>query len=365
MYRPLKNFPFILIFIAFACGPEEQITSPEYRQLTEAVYASGKILPKNEYSISANADGVITALLVQEGDTVMPGQNLMQIESDIPGARLESATETYRKARENYDANSPVMQELKAGLEAARTKAQNDSIQFMRYRNLLQANATSKAQFDQRKLAYDLSKQEYVAKQSSYKNMRNKLYLDLKNAESQYKIQAKDEANYTIKSSIKGKVFDLYKERGELVRRNELVALLGDADKVYLRLLVDELDIARVKPNQNVLVKIDLYPNKVFKARVVKVYPKLITADQSFRVDAEFVGDKPEIFYGLNVEANIVISERDKVLTIPKSYLVGQDSVLVKRKGDVEKVKITKGVENFELIEVLNGLDTSSIIVER
>ncbi|MFD2515010.1 efflux RND transporter periplasmic adaptor subunit [Pontibacter locisalis] len=365
MDKCIARLLVLLLFITAACGPQEQTTSPSYRQLTEAVYASGKIYPDNEYIVSTNADGVITSMLVEEGDTVQVGQTLMSIEGDIPDARLESATEAYRRARENYNTDSPVMQELRAGLEAAKTKMQNDSVQYVRYRNLLNANATSKAQYDQRKLAYELSKQEYAARQSNYRNVRNQLYLELKNAESQYKINLKDESNYNIRSNINGLVYDLYKEQGELVRRNEPVALLGDASNVYLRLLVDELDIARVKRGQEVLVKVDLYPDKIFKARVTKVYPRLITADQSFRVDAEFIEEKPEIFYGLNIEANIIVSERARVLTIPKSYLVGQDSVLVKRNGDVEKVKLKKGMENFELVEVLSGLDTNSVIVER
>jgi HlyD family secretion protein len=355
----------ILLLLAVACGPQEQTTSPIYKQLTEAVYASGKIFPENEYNVSANADGVIISLFVEEGDTVTAGQSLMQIEKEIQDARLQNATEAYRKARDNYRSNSPIVKELEAGLDAAKAKVKNDSIQFTRYSNLLKENATSKAQYDQRKLTYELSRQEYTARQNNYKKVKDQLYLDLTNAESQYKINLKDESNYTIKSKINGRVYDLFKEQGELVRRNEPVALLGDANNMYLRLLVDELDIARVRKGQQVLVSVDLYPDKLFKAKVTKVYPKLIAADQSFRVDATFTGEKPDIFYGLNIEANIIINERDKVLTIPKAYLVGQDSVLVKADGEVKKVKLTKGVENFELVEVISGLDTNSVIVQR
>ncbi|RIJ34037.1 efflux RND transporter periplasmic adaptor subunit [Pontibacter oryzae] len=348
-----------------ACGDRAPSTQPAYRQLTEAVYASGKILPDNEYQLSANADGIITAILVSEGDTVREGQELMRVKSEVQDARLESAAEAYREARENYSSNSPVLRELQAKLAAAKTKMQNDSINYIRYRNMLRANATSQAQFDQRELTYTLSKKDFEALQSTYRHTRSQLYLALKNAESQYRISAEDKANYAIASRINGRVYDLYKEPGELVRRNEPVALLGDAGNMYMRLLVDELDIARVRAGHQVLVRIDLYPDQVFEASVTKVYPRLISEDQSFRVDAKFTGEKPEIFYGLNIEANIIISERDSVLTIPKSYLVGQDSVWVERGKDLEKVRIQKGVENFDLVEIRGGIDKNTTIKQR
>lgn len=354
-----------LYLLLSACTDGPTTTQPAYRQLTEAVYASGQILPDNEYQLSANADGIIAAILVSEGDTVHKGQDLMRIESEVQDARLESAAEAYREARANYSANSPVLRELQAKLAAAKTKLQNDSINFIRYRNMLRANATSQAQFDQRELAYALSQKDYEALQSTYRHTRSQLYLALKNAESQYRINAEDKANHVLQSRIDGRVYDLYKEPGELVRRNEPVALLGEAGNVYLRLLVDELDIARVRTGQQVLVKIDLYPDQVFEARITKVYPKLIPEDQSFRVDAKFTGEKPEIFYGLNIEANIIISERDSVLTIPKSYLVGQDSVWVERGKDLEKIRIQKGVENFDLVEIRGGIDENTTIKQR
>jgi len=152
---------------------------------------------------------------------------------------------------------------------------------------------------------------------------------------------------------------------GELVRKGEAVALLGNANGVYMQLAVDETDFAKLRIGQQVLVKMDAYGDRVFKAQVSKIYPKLNKIDQSFRVDADFVGEAPEAYYGLTVEANIVISQNPKALTIPKAYLVGRDSVLVQQNGETQKVKITKGAENFEIVEVKNGLTETSLIVKQ
>jgi HlyD family secretion protein len=63
------------------------------------------------------------------------------------------------------------------------------------------------------------------------------------------------------------------------------------------------------------------------------------------------------------VEANIVIRHKEKALAIPKTYLVGQDSIWIDKDGDIKLIKIQKGVENMEYVEVVAGLDTNSRLV--
>jgi HlyD family secretion protein len=96
---------------------------------------------------------------------------------------------------------------------------------------------------------------------------------------------------------------------------------------------------------------------------VRKIYPKLNRSDQSFRVDAEFVGDSPASYYGLTVEANIIISQNKRVLTIPRSYVVGADSVWIEQDGTRKKVRFQKGAENFDLVEVKGGLTERSKLI--
>jgi hypothetical protein len=86
-------------------------------------------------------------------------------------------------------------------------------------------------------------------------------------------------------------------------------------------------------------------------------------SDQSFRVDAEFE-DKYEVtFNGTNAEANIIISTKQNILTIPKNCLASKDSVWVEDNGDEKKIKITTGIENFDEIEVISGLTKDSKII--
>ncbi len=347
----------------FACKKSTQTTSPTYKPLTEAVYASGNIYPKNEYKLIANADGFLVKQYISEGDNVGRNQLLFTLESASQDARLEAASNILKQSEENLSANSAALRELEAQIKISKTKLDNDATNFDRYKDLYDKNATTKVEYERTKLSYETSKGDYEAKQITLQRTKNQLYVDLQNSKSNYRVNAREGDNFRIKSFEAGKIYEIYKKQGELIRRGETVALMGDANAMYIQMNVDESDFAKLKIGQEVLIKTEVYGDKTFKAQITKIYPKLNRADQTFRVDAEFVGETPQTYYGLTIEANVIISQNPKVLTIPKSYIVGSDSVWVDENGNKKKIKIVKGVENMEFIEVKNGLTEQSKIL--
>jgi multidrug efflux pump subunit AcrA (membrane-fusion protein) len=362
--KKIVIFLFSATTFLISCNKgSDQATSPKYQPLTEAVYASGNIFPKNEYKLTANADGFLVRQTAFEGDLVTQNQLIFQLESVSQDARLEASSNILRQAEANYGENSPVLAELTTQLRNARTKLANDSVNFVRSKELYDRGATTKVEYERAELAYQTSRNDVSARQKALQRTKSQLYVDLQNSQSTYRVNAREGDNFRIKTFEAGKIYEIYKKQGELVRRGEQIALIGDANEIYAQLAIDESDFVKVKIGQEVLVKIDVYKDKVFKAKVSKLYPKLNKADQTFRVDAEFAKEKPNAYYGMTVEANIIISQNERVLTIPKNYLVGNDSVWIEENGDKKKIKITKGVENLDLVEVKGGLTDKSVIV--
>ncbi|GAB3949100.1 hypothetical protein GCM10028805_24910 [Spirosoma harenae] len=352
---------FLLLFVA--CKRSEEGTSPTYRELTEAVYASGNVYPRNEYNVTADAAGVLQKRLVNEGDSIRQNQLLFVLESASEDARQQAAANAYRQARANLGANSPVLAEQESQVRNARTRLANDSINYNRYRELYAQNATSKAELERVELNYTLSKNNLRAQLNTLQRSRDQIRLDVENNRSQLVSSEVAGRNTRIRSFVNGKVYEVYKDPGEVVRVGDQLALVGSGNQLYAQLSVDESDFGRLRIGQEVILKADVYANKVFKARVSKIFPKLNRTDQSFRVDAEFVEEKPDAYYGLTVEANIVISQQKHVLTIPKSYVIGTDSVLVEQDGKQQKIKFQKGAENFDYVEVKGGLSDKTKLV--
>jgi HlyD family secretion protein len=162
---------------------------------------------------------------------------------------------------------------------------------------------------------------------------------------------------------IDGVVYDTYKDLGEAVRRNEMVALIGEKGSKILELSVDQSDIGKIKLGQEVVVKMDVTGSKVFHAKVAKIYPTMNQNDQSFKVEAEFSEDYDIGFVHASIEANIIIAKKDNALLIPKNVLQANDEVEVKSTGMNKKVKIKRGIENLEFVEVAEGLTEADEVV--
>lgn len=359
----MRNVVLLFLLSALlACKGKQDTISAVRKDIHEAVYASGNIYPAEEYKVFANADGNIVEILVEEGDTIDKDQVLMKVDSDVPSARERGSEEIYVIANKNISANSPVLAEYEAALQTISFKFKNDSNNYVRFQNLYKQDATSKVELERAQLTYLASKNEYIAKKKGYERLKNQLRVEYENAQTQYKLNTKDADNYTMKSMMKGIVFELLKEKGEMVRRNEAVALIGGIEQPVVRMSVDELDLPKIKIGQEVMIHIDMYNDKVFKAKVTKIYPKLNRLEQSFRVDAQFTSTDVPNLYGLSLEANILISNKQNALCVPKSFLVSKDSLWVENNGEKVLQKVETGISDFDYVEITKGITEQSVI---
>jgi HlyD family secretion protein len=351
-----------VVFIFFGCNRHDKYAQPETKPLVEAVYASGFVVSENEYQVFSQVDGYVHEKLVNDGDAVKKNDPLFILEADQQDARYRMAKETYELALRNAREDSPVLSELRASVMSAKSKMQFDSINFVRYTNLFQQQATSRGEYDRVKLIYENSRNDYVLANSRYRKYQDQLKLELKNAENQYAIARNESTRYTLRTQVDGTVFKTYKEKGELIRRTELVAIVGSMDAFYLKLNVDELDIHRIKEGQKVVVKIDAYPDRVFNAKISRIYPLVDSRQQSIRVDAVLEEELPGGFSGLALEANIIIRQKDNALVIPKLALLPGDSVIVQGSTGDQKIKIKTGISTYDEVEVVEGLEATSMV---
>jgi len=353
----------ILLSLSFACTSKQDAITPKVKPLMEAVYASGYVIANNEYQVTSQVEGYLSEVLVNEGDDIKKGQSLFIIESRQQSSRYAIASETYNLALKNTQKGSPVLNELEAALASSGSKLRFDSMNWVRYNNLIQQKATTQIEADRMRLAYENSKNEYKLQLSRLEKTRNQLRLEYENAQRQLDIASEESGRYVVKSEIDGKLLTTSKEKNELVRRGEVLAVAGDGKDFYLKLSVDELDVKKVADGQEVVVKIDAFGDEIFKAKINHIYPIINPREQAIRVDASFVELREKLYSGLAVEANIIIQQKKEALVIPKKYLLEGDSVWIKSDGDKRKVKVNKGIETLEEVEVLAGLDRNTQLI--
>ena len=179
MNRSLLLIAATTSILASACGKKAPTQTAQKRDITEVVYASGTLEPENQFTLYSLADGTVANIFVTEGDVVTESQQLIRVDGIATDARLYGAQEIYKTAQQNYGENSPALQELKSQLKTLKTKLQNDSINYMRYKRLYEENAVKKADYERFELAYINSQNDYTATQQRIKSLRSQLYVTL------------------------------------------------------------------------------------------------------------------------------------------------------------------------------------------
>ncbi|MBV8389268.1 MAG: efflux RND transporter periplasmic adaptor subunit [Mucilaginibacter sp.] len=353
----------ILSVLILGCNNIHTI-HPARKDIVETVYASGKVMADSEYTVYALSPGTVIKKLVKEGDVIKKGQLLYVINNMAPEARLDAANVTYEKARENVSSGSRILSDLKLAMRNADIKYSNDSMQYFRLKNLWNQNIGTKSALDNAEMQYRISFNEKKSAREKYYSTINDLNITLKNAQSSMASARNDLNNYMIRAESNGTVYQMLKERGEAVRANEAVVLIGKSTDRLIRLSVDQQDINLVQPGEQVLLKTDATGDKIYNAKVVRVYPTMNEADQTFRVDAIFTGHDKQPFIHTSVEANIVIQKKQHALVIPVKSILTGDSVKIKDGGKIKAIPVKIGIHTLDEAEILSGLNEQSEVVE-
>ncbi|HEX3008720.1 MAG TPA: HlyD family efflux transporter periplasmic adaptor subunit [Bacteroidales bacterium] len=359
-----RSVLFIITGILFlsACSRQQGI-HPERKDIIESVYASGEVVPADQYIINSMVDGYLSRKLVNEGDIVEKGARLFLISNEQTEAQLRNSLDNLSVASGNYSENSAVLGPLYAQLETAKAKLKTDSLNYHRYLHLKGTGAVSQVEFEQMYLVWQNSKAQVESIEDNIRSTRGELFKQLSGAKSNVTASLEAHNNYELTSEIDGKVYSISKVPGELVKRGDAIAMMGKADSMIIRLNIQDEDISQIELQQEVLVELNTEPGHIYKARVSKILPAFDPQNQSFKIEAVFTDAPKKIFAGTQVVANIVIATRKNAIVIPKSYVNGNDEVMLKKKHEIRKVK--RGIEDTEMVEILSGITENDILLKQ
>ena len=365
MKRPVIYAAIAALLTLGACKPKFEETTPKMGPVTEAVFASGSIEPKDAYTLTSLSDGFIIKALVSENDVVHDRQLLFQLDSRQQNTQVKIAQNNVEFARLNAANNSPTLLQIKAQIDAAKLKMQADSVNLSRYEHLYTTNSVSKQDLDNARVNYQSSLSSYKSNSENYRVTAEKVRQDLANTQSQLTNAEAGNQYYNLQAIGAGKVYQIFKKQGDLVRKGDQVAQIGNPDSIVINLNVDESTIGKVKLGQQVLIELNTEKNKTYEAHITKIYPHFSESAQSYKVEARFTKEMPGIISGTQLQANIITNKKDNALLIPHIYLVGADKVLVKKDKKIDTVHIVTGINSFDWIEVLSGVGANDIIVKQ
>ncbi len=347
-----------LLCLCSCKGKEERIRPTEER-ITESVYASGIVKSDHQYQVYASVNGLVDQVFVREGDLVGKGDPILRV-SGVP-AQMNASNARLSAVYSSASENAEKIHELEIGIEQARIKMENDSLLLGRQRNLWAGQIGTRNELEQRELSYRNSVQAYETARLRYAEMEKQVNYQDRQARNTLRLYNSQAGDFTVRSETEGRIYSIPVKKGEMVSVQTPVAIAGDSATFLLELQVDEYDITEIRPGQKVLLTMDSYRGRVFEAVVQKIYPLMNSRSKTVAVDAGFEKQPPLLYPNLTCEANIVLREKEKALTIPRSCLLDGDYVLM---ADKEKRKVTTGLRDYRKVEILDGLTKSDFILK-
>jgi HlyD family secretion protein len=290
------------------------------RDLEAVVSASGKIRPKKSVNISADTVGKVVGLAVNEGDLVVAGQFLLQIDP------RNLQTQVNRTGASLAAAQSQLA-ETRVSVENARTNLKIAQDNLDRQRELIKSGLTPRETVDRAEQEVKLRTADLAAREQSVKTQETRIKQEEANVENaQYDLN-----KVRIVSPIAGIVTRRNIEEGETVmigtmnNAGTVLLTIADLSVIETEVEVDETDIPFIKLGQTALVTIDAIPDKKFPGKVTEVGNSAIQATgaaaatraTNFKVVVTLDGTIPDVRPGFTCTAVVTTATRQKVVSVP------------------------------------------------
>lgn len=344
------------------------------------VTANGKLKPVRTVSIGSELSGIVSQVLVDVNSQVKAGQVLIELDT----AKLKSAVNQARASLSSAKAN---LAERQASVVEAKAKLNR----FEELNRTSGGRLPSRTELDEQRATVLKAEAAVLAARAA-----------IEDAQATLATKETDLQKASIKSPVDGVVLARSVEPGYAVAASlqavELLTVATDLRQLELEVDVDEADVGQVKPGQTSSFTVASYPNRHFKANLTKVaYGAAASTDNVVTYTTYLSVDNPNLALrpGMTATATIETARKDDVLLIPNTALrfapkvqsksssgaalnpmmmrrphagasktakevtqsqaQRRQTVYVLRDGQAKKVRVTTGLTDGRMTEVISG----------
>lgn len=272
--------------------PPTSVTTAEARVETWSprLRAIGTLVPVQGVTISADADGVIVRIAVENGAAVSAGDLLVELDTSVERAQLGAA-----KAR------------------AALAQVERDRSAALREKNTI-----SQAELDTAKAQFDQASAEVAAIDAT---------IDRKK----------------VRAPFAGRAGIRAVNLGQYVGRGQALMPLQQLHPIYVNFSIPQRELPFIDLNQEVLATIDAFPGVEFEGRLTAINAEVDAATRNIAVQGTLANPKEQLRPGMFAQVEVTLPQSERVVVVPTtavSYASYGNSVYV-----VEKMKNEDGSE--------------------
>ena len=285
-------------------------------------------------------DGRVTEIFVDKNSKVAEGQLLFRLKNDDISLKI---------------------QEAESNILRAEAQLANAKTSYARYTRLLEKDATSKEKYDEAQM-------QFLAAEAALKQAVV--------VRDQYIVQ---EGRQDILAPINGEVLILYKQMGSYVSPGTPVALIGNFNRLFFSMPLEDEDAKNLFMNENFELHFrnagalrKAYDtefaagNKGGEQRVTEITPSLSEPAAMRKVVWEVDNSvgllEPQTYSGVTLR----IGTPHRALTVPLASVVGQNReavFVVTPENTLERRDVKAGADDGSYIEIISGLKEGEVVV--
>ena len=305
---------------------------------------TGTVIPEDEVEIKPQLNGIISEIMVEEGDMVNNG-DLIAIIKVVPDERSV------------YGAQSQV--------NAAELNVNNAERQMQRAEELFSKQIISQQEYEDAELRFNTAKENLQAAQNDLEIIRKG------------SVSGSSTANTNIRATITGTILEIPIKLGDQViaansfNSGSTVAIIADLNKMIFEGQVDEAEVGKLEVGQDLNVSMAAIPDKEFQAKLKFVAPKGTETGGAvqFKIEADLTLDESSfIRAGYSANGTLVVDNRQDIMVIAEALLqfdrrTSEAYVEVETSSqNFERRDITVGLSDGIKVEILAGLEITDKI---
>lgn len=367
-----------LFFTRTNSGDPVRTAEVKQEALVSSLSTNGKVEPSEARELRAAAPGFVRRLLVREGDQVRAGQTLAELDAgqaQAEVARAQAELEAAQAERQMVEGGgsaaelSETEQKLReaqaARDEAARALAANE--------RLLARNAIARTEVEQsrerlRQTEREVAFLEQRSRRRFSPEDRERARARVQSGQAALAYARRQLAFTRVTAPIAGTVYSLPIRVGNFVPTGDLLARVGNLERVRVRVFVDEPELGRVAPGQAVHVTWNALPGLEWKGTVEQVPAEVTTLGTRSvgQVICTIENHDRKLLASVNVDADIILQRRTMALSVPKETVIHSSGtghqtsdshyVFVVENNVLRRRPVTLGTTSVTRTEIVSGL---------
>ncbi len=304
-----------------------QVQVAEKRPLRPFIETIGTLNPYDEVVVSAEVEGLLKNVYVDEGTVVTKGMVLATVDDTDYSLEVKRA---------------------EAALRQAEATLANTKLEYQRKEALYKEQLVTQQQFDDVSARLSVAEAELDRLKASLSLAREKL------------------RKTKVYSPILGVVKEKKVSAGDYVKNGTNAFVIIQNNPLKLNFTVTEKDVGKLKKGQEVVFTVDTFPDREFKGNVSIIYPSLEERTRTLEVEALVPNKDGLLKPGTFAHVTLYTGEERDTVVIPITTLLYEGEsvkIFIIDDGKAKERPLKIGNKYGEFMEITDGIQGGEQVV--